>query len=59
MPARVDDLELRPGPRLCFERAVRMLKFKLTLAYDGSAYHGWQSQKSGRGVADQIGRAHV
>ena len=31
-----------------------MLKFKLTLAYDGSAYHGWQSQKSGRGVADRV-----
>ena len=31
-----------------------MPKFKLTLAYDGSAYHGWQSQKSGRGVADQV-----
>jgi tRNA pseudouridine38-40 synthase len=31
-----------------------MLKFKLTLAYDGTAYHGWQSQKSGRGVADQV-----
>lgn len=31
-----------------------MLKFKLTLAYDGSAYHGWQSQKSGRGVADKV-----
>ena len=31
-----------------------MLKFKLTLAYDGTAYHGWQSQRSGRGVADQV-----
>lgn len=31
-----------------------MLKFKLTLAYDGTAYHGWQSQKSGRGVADRV-----
>lgn len=31
-----------------------MLKFKLTLTYDGTAYHGWQSQRSGRGVADQV-----
>ena len=31
-----------------------MPKFKLTLAYDGTAYHGWQSQKSGRGVADPV-----
>ncbi len=30
------------------------LKFKLTLAYDGAAYHGWQSQKSGRGVQDKV-----
>lgn len=34
--------------------AARMPKFKLTLAYDGTAYHGWQSQKSGRGVADRV-----
>lgn len=30
------------------------LKFKLTLAFDGSAYHGWQGQRSGRGVQDQV-----
>lgn len=33
------------------------LKFKLTIAYDGSSYHGWQSQKSGMGVQDQIENA--
>lgn len=33
------------------------MKFKLTLAYDGSAYHGWQSQKSGRGVQDHVEHA--
>jgi len=38
-------------------RAVRLLKFKLTLAYDGGAYHGWQTQRSGRGVQDQVERA--
>lgn len=31
-----------------------MPKLKLTLAFDGSAYHGWQSQKSGRGIQDQL-----
>lgn len=31
-----------------------MLKFKLTIAYDGSAWRGWQSQKSGLGVQDRI-----
>ena len=30
------------------------LKFKLTLAYDGAAYQGWQSQKSGLGVQDKV-----
>jgi tRNA pseudouridine38-40 synthase len=33
---------------------VGSLKFKLTVAYDGASYHGWQSQKSGRGVQDQL-----
>ena len=31
-----------------------MLKFKLTIAYDGKAWQGWQSQKSGLGVQDRI-----
>ena len=31
-----------------------MPKIKLTLAYDGGAYHGWQSQSSGRGVQDRV-----
>lgn len=35
------------------------LKFKLTLAYDGGAYDGWQSQPSGRGVQDQVEAALV
>jgi tRNA pseudouridine38-40 synthase len=30
------------------------IKFKLTIAYDGTAWHGWQSQKSGLGVQDRI-----
>jgi tRNA pseudouridine38-40 synthase len=30
------------------------LKFKLTIAFDGTAYHGWQSQRSGKGVQDRI-----
>lgn len=30
------------------------LKFKLTLAYDGGAYDGWQSQPSGRGVQNRV-----
>ena len=31
-----------------------MLKFKLTIAYDGSAYEGWQIQKTGTGVQEKV-----
>src|SRR4051812_26123552 len=30
------------------------LKFKLTVAYDGTAYQGWQVQKIGTGVQELI-----
>lgn len=30
------------------------MKWKLTLAFDGTAYHGWQSQPSGRGVQNHL-----
>lgn len=29
-------------------------RLKLLIAYDGSAYHGWQSGRSGSGVADHV-----
>jgi tRNA pseudouridine38-40 synthase len=31
-----------------------VLKFKLTIAYDGTAYQGWQWQKTGTGVQELI-----
>lgn len=31
-----------------------MLKFKLTIAYDGTAYAGWQAQKTGTGVQEKV-----
>jgi tRNA pseudouridine38-40 synthase len=37
-----------------FQGQVEMLKFKLTLAYDGSGYHGWQSRPEGTGVQDHV-----
>lgn len=37
-----------------FEGGVRTLKFKLILAFDGAAYQGWQSQRSGLGVQDRL-----
>jgi tRNA pseudouridine38-40 synthase len=34
--------------------ALDTLKFKLTIAYDGSAYQGWQVQKTGMGVQEKL-----
>jgi tRNA pseudouridine38-40 synthase len=36
---------------------VDNLKFKLTIAYDGTAYQGWQVQKIGTGVQEKIEEA--
>lgn len=33
---------------------MELLRFKLTLAYDGTAYHGWQSKKDGSAVQNQV-----
>src|SRR2546423_6204546 len=33
------------------------LKFKLTIAYDGTNYEGWQVQKTGTGVQEKIEEA--
>ena len=33
------------------------LKFKLTIAYDGTAYEGWQAQKTGMGVQQKVEEA--
>jgi tRNA pseudouridine38-40 synthase len=34
-----------------------VLKFKLTIAYDGTAYQGWQVQKIGTGVQEKVEQA--
>lgn len=39
----------RPAPQ-----STDKLKFKLTIAYDGAAYQGWQLQKVGVGVQEKI-----
>jgi len=36
---------------------VSVQRFKLTIAFDGTAYHGWHAGRSGRGVADHIEKA--
>jgi tRNA pseudouridine38-40 synthase len=33
---------------------VASLKFKLTIAYDGTQYEGWQVQKTGTGVQEKV-----
>lgn len=38
-------------------QAAETLKFKLVIAYDGTAYQGWQVQKTGRGVQQVIEEA--
>lgn len=35
----------------------KTLKFKLIVAYDGSAYEGWQVQKTGTGVQEKVEHA--
>jgi tRNA pseudouridine38-40 synthase len=36
---------------------VDPLKFKLTIAYDGTQYEGWQLQKTGTGVQEKVEQA--
>ena len=41
-----------------FIKKQRMLKnFKITIEYDGNAYHGWQSQPNGPTIQDEIQKA--
>jgi tRNA pseudouridine38-40 synthase len=36
---------------------MKSLKFKLTIAYDGTSYQGWQTQKIGVGVQQKVEQA--
>jgi tRNA pseudouridine38-40 synthase len=47
--ASCDRSKMRPT-----QRATGPFKFKLTIAYDGTAYEGWQVQKIGTGVQEKI-----
>ena len=40
-----------------FHHRVDTLKFKLTIAYDGTHYEGWQVQKTGTGVQQKVEEA--
>lgn len=46
-----------PARTLGHSAAVSLLRLKLILAYDGTAYHGWQAQRSGRGVQNRLEEA--
>ena len=37
-----------------FNFPVDLLKFKLTIAYDGTGYEGWQVQQTGTGVQEKV-----
>jgi tRNA pseudouridine38-40 synthase len=39
------------------QKNVPTLKFKLTIAYDGTGYEGWQVQKTGTGVQEKVEEA--
>ena len=45
-------MSLRVHPWLI--SSVETLKFKLTIAYDGTGYEGWQVQKTGTGVQEIV-----
>jgi tRNA pseudouridine38-40 synthase len=49
-------VSIRVHPWLKFP-IVDTLKFKLTIAYDGTAYQGWQVQKIGTGVQEKVEQA--
>ena len=46
-----------PNPRGSAWLAGGMAKYKLTIAYDGTAWQGWQAQRSGLGVQNAVHRA--
>src|SRR5437016_13977065 len=43
-----------PGGHPASLMLTRLLRFKLTIAYDGTGYQGWQVQKIGTGVQEKI-----
>ena len=42
---------MHPAPR---KPLMAPRKFKLTIAYDGTQYEGWQVQKTGTGVQEKV-----
>lgn len=46
--------ETATHPSVPGKAAVRLVKVKLVIAYDGSGYEGWQVQKIGTGVQEKV-----
>jgi len=47
-------MSAKPNPA---EGSSKLAKFKLTIAYDGTGYEGWQTQKIGVGVQQKVEEA--
>jgi tRNA pseudouridine38-40 synthase len=48
------DSDARTRARRAARDPMDTLKFKLTVAYDGGGYEGWQTQKTGTGVQEKL-----
>ena len=53
LPANSYFIRVHPCPSVVNFFCGKM-KFKLTIAYDGTAYEGWQVQKTGTGVQEKV-----
>jgi len=42
---------------ICVHPRLKRVKFRLVIAYDGTAYEGWQVQKTGTGVQEKVEHA--
>jgi tRNA pseudouridine38-40 synthase len=45
------------GGGLAPRKDQNKIQYKMTLAYDGGAYHGWQKQASGKSIQDKVDQA--
>ena len=46
-----------PSAFIRVHRRLNFVKFRLTIAYDGTAYEGWQVQKTGTGIQQVVEQA--
>ncbi|MCS7338680.1 MAG: tRNA pseudouridine(38-40) synthase TruA [Verrucomicrobiae bacterium] len=53
-PTQAQQTSGQPPKKLAPDAPTPKIKFKLTIAYDGTAYQGWQEQKTGTGIQQKI-----